>query len=216
MPKISELEQLERVRDGQALRTLRRRAGLTQEDAAHAADNISHPAWKNYERGIRRMDRVTLERAMTAIGAEVEDFERERNNLVPASHRAPTTPASDTPRPTISVIGTANRKIGTGFEPELMDMTRFLNSDTRALRLGDMSMSPWAEPGTIITYNVNHPPRRGQGCVVELNDGTFRVRLFEMMDENELTLTALYPSQSRETIAIGSIAGAYSISLRCD
>lgn len=228
MVDTTEHDRLARERAGAALRILRKRAGMTQEDAAGAADRISLPSWKNYERGLRFMDNPTLARALRAIGATPDEHALEMQRLAgPAAF--PDHP--DTIRPGMEERGRVmSLPVGgiayggalrpnvydDGGEAEVIDFDRFFAPGTRVLRLGGMSMVPYAEPGGFVTYNPRQPAKRGHGCVIEMKDGSYAVKRFERMDDQDLIVTELYPEERELKIALRDVQGVYAIGLRGD
>lgn len=224
MVDTSERERVERERAGAALRILRKRAGLTQEDAAGAADRISLASWKNYENGIRGMDNPTLARALKAIGASIEEHQLEVAKLGGLQGESPFFGGmSDRGRVmALPVGGIAHggalrpNLYDDGGEAEVIDFARFFAPGTRVLKLGGMSMVPYAEPGGFVTYNPRQPARRGQGAVIEMKDGSYLVKRFERMDDETLYLTELYPVERELTLPLAEVAGVYAIGLRGD
>lgn len=225
MVDATEQQRLERERAGAALRILRKRAGLTQEDAAGAADRISLSTWKNYETGLRYMDNPTLVRALKAIGASVEEHQLEVARLsTPAPGEAPFFGGmGERGRSMVlPVVGVAHggalrpNLYDDGGEAEVIDLAPFLSAGNRVLRLDGMSMYPYAEPGGFITYNPRRPARRGRGCVIVMNDGSFAVKRFERMDAETLYVTELYPEERELTYPLADVQGVYAIGLRGD
>ncbi len=227
MVDTTDRDRLDRERAGVALRTLRKRAGLTQEDAAGAADRISLPSWKNYERGLRAMDNPTLGRALRAIGASVEEHQLEVLRL--------SGPAAD--RSDLSFLGGVHERgrqmslpvggvahggalrpnlFDDGGEAEVIDFARFFSPGTLVLKLAGMSMFPYAEPGGFVTYNPRQAARRGHGCVLEMMDGSYLVKRFERMDNESVTVTELYPEEREVTFPIAEVKGVYAVGLRGD
>jgi phage repressor protein C with HTH and peptisase S24 domain len=219
-------ERLEREQAGAALRALRKRAGLTQEDAAGAAERISLAAWKNYERGIRAMDNPTLARALKAIGSNSEEFALERSKLIePPLDRPERSFMGVQERGRIMSLPVGGVAHGGGLRPnlyddggeaEVIDFTRFFSPGTQVLRLAGMSMYPYAEPGGLVTYNVRQFPKRGHGCVIEMQDGAFMVKRFERLDDDQLTVTELYPVERELSFDVAEVKGVYAVTGRFD
>lgn len=101
-----------------------------------------------------------------------------------------------------------------GGEAEVIDFAQYFTAGTQVLRLAGMSMVPYAEPGGFVTYNVRQPARRGQGCVIEMADGSYAVKRFERMDDNHLYVTELYPKERELTFDLAEVKGVYAIGLR--
>ena len=224
MADLGEHERIERERAGSALRILRKRHGFTQEDAAGSAEHISLASWKNYESGKRAMDNPTLARALRAIGATVEEHQLEVARLAggafpgePASFAGPRGRAMALPVGGVAHGGALRPNLyDVGGEAEVIDFARYFAPGTRVLKLAGMSMVPYAEPGGFVTYNVRQPPRRGQGCVIEMADGSYAVKRFERMDDANLYVTELHPEERELVFPLADVAGVYAIGLRGD
>lgn len=215
-------DRLDRQRAGAALRALRKRAGMTQEAAADAA-GVSVQSWRNYERGERFMDKGILTKATAALGSNPEEHAMEAARLSPARQPTATGSLVDDGRGfSIPVGGIAfggSSRPNIYDEPgggEVIDLRRFFPEGTRALRIAGMSMFPYAEPGELVLYNVYRPAKRGQGCVIEMKDGSYAVKRFERMDDSQLFVTELYPEERELTFELASIKGVYAIGLRGD
>lgn len=227
MVDTTEHDRLVRQRAGAALKILRKRAGMTQEDAAGAADRISLPSWKNYERGLRFMDNPTLARALRAIGASAEEhaLEVQRLSAPYYDHERPEAFREPTERGRVMALPVGGIAHGgalrpniydDGGEAEVIDFAQFFSPGTRVLRLGGMSMVPYAEPGGFVTYNPRQPARRGQGCVIEMKDGSYAVKRFERTDEETLYVTEIYPEERELKFPLRDVHGVYAIGLRGD
>ncbi|MCO8030107.1 helix-turn-helix domain-containing protein [Brevundimonas diminuta] len=219
-----ELLEDDRVRAGAALKILRKRAGLSGEAAAHEA-GVHAQTWRNYENGRRFMDAQTLARMVAALGATVEEHALEVERL----------PGSD-PAERSFAVGLEERgrvlKLPVGGyafggaarpamydlveEPEVVDFADYFAHGTRVLRLGGMSMVPYAEPGGFVTYNPLRPARRGQGAVIQMKDGSYHVKRFERITGNKLILTELYPEERELEFDLEAVEGVYAIGLRGD
>jgi len=227
MVDTSAHERQERELAGAALKILRKRAGLTQEAAVGQAQGISLPSWKNYEWGKRAMDAPTLARAVAALGATVEAHQLEVARLSrPTSadrNESGFMGVQDRGRPmALPVGGIAHggalrpNLFDDGGQAEVIDFASYFAPGTRVLRLGGMSMVPYAEPGGFVTYNPRQPARRGQGAVVEMLDGSYMVKRFERMDAETLYVTELYPEERGLTFPLADVRGVYAIGLRGD
>lgn len=58
----------------------------------------------------------------------------------------------------------------------------------RRLQLSTDDLAPWAAAGTVLEYAPGRWPRRDQGCVIEMDDGSLRARLYVRSDETELVV----------------------------
>ena len=61
-------------------------------------------------------------------------------------------------------------------------------AERRRLRLSTDDLAPWAAAGTVLEYLPERWPRRDQGCVIEMNDGSLRARLYVRSDDAELVV----------------------------
>ena len=60
--------------------------------------------------------------------------------------------------------------------------------ERRRLQLSTDDLAPWAAAGTVLEYAPGRWPRRDQGCVIEMDDGSLRARLYVRSDEAELVV----------------------------
>lgn len=210
-------------RAGAALKILRKRAGVSQEEAAHQA-GVHVQSWRNYEGGRRLMDNPTLAKITAAIGSSAEEHALEVVRLTGAPEpRSFATGMEERGRVLqLPVGGVAHggamrpSVFDQNSEPEILDFAAFFAPGTRVLRLAGMSMVPYAEPGGFVTYNPRQPARRGQGAVVELSDGSYLVKRFERIEADKLVVTELWPEEKLLEIDLGQVVGAYAIGLRGD
>ncbi|MFN3352613.1 MAG: helix-turn-helix domain-containing protein [Brevundimonas sp.] len=221
MTGLKDREAQERRRKGLALKALRRRLGVTQEAAAQAY-GATVQAWQLYEQGKRHFSDPKLARLLAALNSDREEFDLELAKM-------PDEPLGPSPAPSgvaeahtpfrLPVVGVAH---GGGLRPnvyddgqaEVIDLSRFFAPGTRVLRLDGMSMYPYAEPGGFVTYNPRHPAKRGEGCVIEFNDGSFNVKRFERFDGSELVVTEVYPVEQELRFPLDKVAGVYAIGMR--
>jgi len=233
MTVMKDREAADRRRKGLALKALRRRLGVTQEAAANAL-GVTVQAWQNYEAGKRHLSDPKLATILAeALNSDREEFDAELARI-PEEVAAPSSdfryPTPATPRtrgvfdPTapfqVPVGGIAHggalrpNVFDDGGEAEVIDFSRFFSPGTRVLRLSGMSMFPYAEPGGFVTYNPRQPARRGQGCVIEMKDGSYAVKRFERFDADCLIVTELFPEERELQIPLAEVAGVYAIGLR--
>ena len=224
MAVLKDHEAADRRRKGLALKALRRRLGVTQEDAA-AAFGVTTQAWQNYEGGKRHFSDPKLLKLLVALNSDREEFDAQLA-LIPEETPAPAPrraveergfgEAFQLPVGGVAHGGALRPNIYDEGEPEVIDFARFFAPGTRVLRLGGMSMFPYAEPGGFVTYNPRHPARRGQGAVIEMKDGSYAVKRFERFDAEEVVVTELFPEEREIRYALGEVAGVYAIGLRGD
>lgn len=220
-------EAADRKRKGLALKALRTRLGISQAAAADAAGFSSYKAWQNYEAGERKFADPKLDTLLAALNASREAFDLELARLPSDIVSAPPTRSVEERafgrHYQLPFGGLAH---GGGLRPnvqdeesgeaEIIDLSRYFAPGTRVLRLGGMSMHPYAEPGGFVTYNPRQPARRGQGCVIEMKDGSKLVKRFEHYDDETLTVTELWPDEKTLTFPLADVEGVYAIGLRGD
>ncbi|MGH7021339.1 MAG: helix-turn-helix transcriptional regulator [Brevundimonas sp.] len=152
---------------GEALSALRRERGLSQAEAGQRIGMTSQ-GWGLYEAGKRPgLFRPDVQRRLTgALDATPEDLAL----LVGAA------PALR-PKPTIDGLQARGR----AFEAAPV-------VERRRLQLSTDDLAPWAAAGTVLEYAPGRWPRRDQGCVIEMDDGSLRARLYVRSDEAELVV----------------------------
>jgi transcriptional regulator with XRE-family HTH domain len=156
---------------GEALARLRRDAGLNQAEAGARA-GMTGQGWGLYESGKRPgLFRPDVQRRLTAaVGADPEGLA-----LAASAGEQPAAPET-------SGLESLGRDFRTGApfpgRPP----------DVRHVVLTDDSLDPWAGAGTVVEYDPERFPRRGQGCVVEGVDGFVSVWIFDGADADRLHL----------------------------
>lgn len=149
---------------GEALMRLRKDAGLNQAEAGARA-GMTGQGWGLYESGRRPgLFRPDVQRRLTAaLGADAESLalavagrarQPRRDVAAVESRGRDFQPAPDVPAPSVP----------------------------RQVVLTDDSLDPWAGCGTVVEYDPDRFPRRGQGCVVQARDGSVSVWLFDGAD----------------------------------
>ncbi|MGO4408477.1 MULTISPECIES: helix-turn-helix transcriptional regulator [unclassified Brevundimonas] len=156
---------------GEALSALRRERGLSQAEAGQRIGMTSQ-GWGLYEAGKRPgLFRPDVQRRLTgALDATPEDLA-----LLISAAPAP----APAPRPKAAFDGLEAR--GRAFKAAPADARR-------RLQLSTDDLAPWAAAGTVLEYAPGRWPRRDQGCVIEMDDGTLRARLYVRSDEAELVV----------------------------
>lgn len=220
-------EASDRRRKGMALKALRERMGISQSAAADAAGFTSYKAWQNYEHGQRNFSDPKLEKLLAALPATQEAFALELARI-PEDDAAPARPrgVASTPRSFAAAYqlpsggiahgGALRPNVADEVSGEVVDLAQFFAPGTRYLQLGGMSMYPYADSGGFVTYNPRNPPRRGYGCVIEMNDGSKLVKRFEHYDNEKLVVTELWPEERKLEIPLSDVAGVYAIGMRWD
>lgn len=225
MSAVRDNEAVDRRRKGLALRALRVKLGHTQESAA-AAHGVTPQAWQNYEGGKRHLADAKVSALAGSIGGTMEEFGLELAKIpdVPAAapaqrrHSVEERPANNVfhlPIGGVAFGGPTRPDFGQdGGEVEVFDASRFFKPGTEVLKLGGMSMVPYAEPGEVVTFNRKDLARRGEGCVIEMKDGSKLVKRFERYDDSQLVVTELWPVERELSFPLQDVAGVYRIGFR--
>lgn len=214
----------ERQRSAAALKILRKRADISQEEAAAAA-GIHTQSWRNYENAKRAITTPLLAQLTSAIGSSPEEHALEMVKLkAPNEGRAFAAGLAERASSFQLKVGGVVHGGGArpavfdnGSEPEIIDFARYLESGMRALRMDGMSMFPYAEPGDFIAYNVRRHPRRGTGCVIEMLDGSYNLKRFERYEADgaHLIVSELWPEERElPPIPMTDVKGVYPVELR--
>lgn len=155
---------------GEALARLRRDAGLNQAEAGARA-GMTGQGWGLYESGKRPgLFRPDVQRRLTAaVGSDPESLALAASGGEAGAGR----PAGGMESP------------GRGFRP---DVGLPPAPEILQVVLTDDSLDPWAGAGTVVDYDPDRFPRRGQGCVVEAADGGVSVWVFDGADADRLHL----------------------------
>jgi phage repressor protein C with HTH and peptisase S24 domain len=219
--QLSEAQRL-----GMALRSLRRRHDLSQARAAELA-NTRQQTWQRYEAGENDalLKAPLVKRLVEALGASVEEFQVEVarfDGMLDARPAPAATGMTERARvyefPVVGRVraGPQGTHAYDAGDAETIDLSRFLGEDTRVLRLAGESMVPYAEPGGFVTYNIKIYPRRGQGCVIEMENGDFYIKRYERADADTLHVTELFPEERALTFDLTAVKGIYAVGLRGD
>lgn len=211
---------------GRALAALRIRAGMTQPQAAGAM-NITLTAWQNYEAGKRQWKPLLVRRVTSALGSSPEELQLLRDQLADEPEATPRMLglgfSESRPRAfEVPVAGQLRQGpdgpslVAANGQEGSINIGDLLGPNARALRLPGEKMIPYAEPGGFVIYQTDRWPRRGQGCVVEMTDGTFQVARYERQDGAGLYVIELHPSPREVRFETRNVRGVYAISLRGD
>lgn len=193
----------EQLRVGQALRQLRLRYGLTQAQAADRFD-VSTQAWQRYEAGERRFPDWKLSKLAVAAGGSLEELMVEHARLQ-AGGGADVVQMADRGR-AFSHNGRAGAV--------MTQLAGLLGPHSDSLRLASDDLSPWAESGELIIFDRDRPPRRGQGCVVELAEGPSQVWIFEGRTAAGVRVRG--PTAAVEPQTLAGVRGVYAVRFRGD
>jgi transcriptional regulator with XRE-family HTH domain len=154
---------------GEGLATLRRHAGLSQAEAG-ARIGMTSQGWGLYESGKRPgLFRPDVQRRLTgALDATPEDLA-----LIMARETAPISAAT-------TGVESPRRAFSPPPAPQAGQIER--------MQLSNDDLAPWAASGVVLEFDPGRWPRRDQGCVIDLADGTRLVRLYQSADGDRLYL----------------------------
>lgn len=204
---------------GQALKSLRARAGIKQTDAAESL-GVTRQAWGNYEAGRDVVLREDIQEDLAkAIGVTRDDLLRERDRLTGG-----TSQSSDAPHvagnvyelPVVGRVraGPAGPQIYNSDEGEqTVDLSWMFGPDARSLRVAGDTMTGYVESGQLVVYDTSQWPRRGDGCVVELTNGDLHVSEYVSTAQGVLTVHIRFPDENLN-FPMGEVKGVYKIALR--
>ncbi|ASD28512.1 transcriptional regulator [Brevundimonas diminuta] len=179
---------------GEALATLRRERGLSQAEAGQRIGMTSQ-GWGLYEAGKRSsLFRPDVQRRLTgALDATPEA-------LVLQLEGEPASPE------VLAANGVSAR--GRAFEGAPIA--------SRRLRLETDELTPWASAGTVLEYAPGRWPRRGQGCIIQMDDGVQKVRLYDRADDAEVVVFGAGGLDRSERIARSHIQSMSAVISRLD
>nr|WP_313520138.1 transcriptional regulator [Brevundimonas diminuta] len=179
---------------GEALATLRRERGLSQAEAGQRIGMTSQ-GWGLYEAGKRSsLFRPDVQRRLTgALDATPEA-------LVLQLEGEPASPE------VLAANGVSAR--GRAFESAPIA--------SRRLRLETDELTPWASAGTVLEYAPGRWPRRGQGCIIQMDDGVQKVCLYDRADDAEVVVFGAGGLDRSERIARSHIQSMSAIISRLD
>lgn len=187
---------------GRALKNLRDRSGLSQEDAAEAFAQIARPrgkdeftgqAWGAYETGTRKGVHAPALQAKlaAAVGANREELQLEIAKLRGG-------------RPAAIVLDDRTPRPFNDFPP----------ARTQRMTMPDDNLRPWAKSGDTIVYDVDRWPEPNEGCVLEaLDGGRKQVKLFLRADSDNFYLAEIFPERREFTLPRAEF-NAYRVAAR--
>ncbi|RIJ66037.1 XRE family transcriptional regulator [Brevundimonas sp. LPMIX5] len=189
---------------GEALAALRRDCGLSQAEAG-ARIGMTGQGWGLYEAGKRPgLFRPDVQRRLTgALDATPEALVLQSQDD-PAVSRQPRRPESS---PEVAAPQGLSAR-GRAFED--------VPAQARRLRLETDELAPWASAGTVLEYVLGRWPRRGQGCVIQMEDGVRKVRLYDRADDAEVVVLGAGALDQSERIARSRIQSMSAVTSRLD
>jgi len=179
---------------GEALAALRRERGLSQAEAG-ARIGMTSQGWGLYEGGKRSsLFRPDVQRRLTgALDATPEALVLQMGGEPASPEALPATGLS------------ARGRVFDGAPVQ-----------ARRLRLETDELAPWASAGTVLEYVPGRWPRRGQGCVIQIDDGAQRVRLYDRADDAEVVVLGAGGLDRTERIARSRIRSMSAVTGRFD
>lgn len=182
---------------GEALSRLRRERGLSQADAG-ARIGMSSQGWGLYEAGKRAgLFRPDIQRRLTlALDATPEDLALLLGE--PSVSVAPARP---------SASGVSARGRGFDAAPAL---------ERRHYQLDHDDLSPWAAAGTVLEYIQGRWPRRDQGCILAMKDGSLKARLYVRSEDQELVVRGAGALLSLEKIDRADVTSVSAVVARLE
>jgi transcriptional regulator with XRE-family HTH domain len=194
MPRFDREKASEIMRLANALATLRRERGLSQAEAGQRIGMTSQ-GWGLYEAGKRSsLFRPDVQRRLTgALDATPEALVLQLEG------------ESASPE-VLAANGVSAR--GRAFEGAPIA--------SRRLRLETDELTPWASAGTVLEYAPGRWPRRGQGCIIQMDDGVQKVRLYDRADDAEVVVFGAGGLDRSERIARSHIQSMSAIISRLD
>lgn len=182
------------LRLGEALAALRRERGLSQAEAGARLDMTSQ-GWGLYESGRRP-------------GLFRPDVQRRLTGALDSTPEALALLLSGAPE-------TASAADATGLESRGRAFAGSVEPPNR-LQVSNDELSPWAESGVVLEYQPDLWPRRGQGCVIEMADGTVRARLYDHADADRLHVRGAGALDRTEIIARTTVARVSAVVARLE
>jgi len=189
---------------GEALAALRRDCGLSQAEAG-ARIGMTGQGWGLYEAGKRPgLFRPDVQRRLTgALDATPEALvlqSQDDSAVSRGPHRPEISPEVAAPQ------GLSAR--GRAFDGA--------PAQARRMRLETDELAPWASAGTGLGYVPGRWPRRGQGCVIQMEDGVRKVRLYDRADDAEVVVLGAGALDQSERIARSRIQSMSAVTSRLD
>lgn len=217
---------------GQALASLRAKAGLTQPQAAERFGIDSAAGWGKYETGkapsIFRPD--VQRRLVEAVNASVEDLQIERSRLssspTPAIGVSRPAAPSDAPRRAdpapfpgmVAVYGYAAGEgerivVASGSEIRWIPMHPGQRGYAKigAAEIVGESMYPRYKPREMAYFVFDLQPPRGDDVIVELDDGTAIIKEYGGRTADHLILREFYPEERTFDLPLSKVKSLHAV-----
>ena len=203
-----------------AIRSLRVRAGLAQPQAAEAL-GVSRQAWQNYEAGSRQniLRSDVQHQIARALGTDREHLLREADRLAGVQEVSPGLGEAPPRTYELAVLGRVRAsaqgpQIYDGGEPEqIIDISWMFGPNARTLRVAGDSMTGYVESGDLVIYDVSQWPRRGEGCVVEMQTGEIYVKEYLGSAGGVLKVRQRLPEEE-VCFPMADVRGVYTVRFR--
>lgn len=209
----------------EALKTLRKRARLTQPQAAEKV-GVSDVTYQRYERGERELTLRQAEDWARALGFAWEDMFAEwralREGALPTPTPAPrpreAAGLAETPTPPYLVDIWSRSRPGTSApivydasQPTAqLDLGWMFGGHAGFLRVAGDSETGFVESGQTVAFDRSTWPRRGDGCVIETDDGEFYVKEFVRQEGPKVIVSQRFPKAEIE-FELARLKGVYRI-----
>jgi SOS-response transcriptional repressor LexA len=182
---------------------------------------VTRQAWQQYETaGKQVMLRTDMqERLATALGLNRQDLLRERDRLSGTEAPREGTYRDHASVYELPILGRvraspAGPQIYDLAEPEgTIDLGWLFGPNVRSLRVAGDSMTGYVESGQLVIYDVSVWPRRGEGCVIELQNGEVYVKEYEAVSQGVLRVKQRFPEEAL-SFAMAEVKGVYQIRFR--
>lgn len=212
---------------GQALKALRRRAGMTLAEAGDAAvPPLSGQGWGLYEQGQRTGIHLpkTQARLTRAVSATPQDLAEEARRLGadhPANENGIQNGVAEAGRtyvvPVLSrVRAEPDAHGGVVYDARqadsTVDMAWIFGPTAGRLRMGDDRLKGRVAAGQLIHYDKAQHPRAGQVCVIETKDGGLYVYEYQELAGGLLKVAQCNPSATVE-FPMAVVRGVYAVRL---
>lgn len=207
---------------GQAIRRVRKAAGLTQAEAADRAGTFQQ-TWQRYESGTTdaHLKLPRLQELARALDTTPEDIMLEADRIQDTAPlpRVLADQLAERGRPwEIGVYGRAQagsmgqQVVATDEPTRTVDIRAVFGRKPRFTTVAGESMIPWALPGQTIAYDEDNPfPRREQGCVIITNTGEVLVKLFVRMGAGKLEVEELSPVRKNLEFDLKDIRNVWAV-----